>query len=238
MDGASSSSGGSLPQGVPPFGGSSAGSGGPYPLGLDGEGYLTTTPDGIEYRLIVPPSYQPGKPTPFLLIYSGTEGSQPMSVNVISMGPQAGIGDFIAAVLHGVIYNGNAQAGVSVMDDVRKHYDVDDDRTSLMGESAGTTAALALGFHVRQGWFAAYWANDVIAADTPGQDASALGFAPWGQSGPGGQVQLATLIVQGMAAAGYRVPVPAPYDGPGSGTHGDLNQLASAFGFFAGKSRQ
>jgi hypothetical protein len=68
--------------------------------------------------------------------------------------------------------------------------------------------------------------------------ADELGFAPWGNSGPGGQFELANAIVGGMEAAGYRVDEPAPYDGPGAGTHGDLDQLVAAISWFPGKTRQ
>jgi hypothetical protein len=231
----SSSSGGISGPGVPPFGGSSKGTGGNSPVNGD---LVTTTNGAVQYRLIVPPSYVPGTPTPLLIVYSGTEGSQPMSVNLMSYAQQTGMDGFIRACLHGVVYYGNGQAGATVLDDLRAQYDIDNDRTYLMGESAGTTAAEQLGFYLRESYFAAYWANDVTAPDSPQQTAMQIGFAPWGQSGPGGQVAIATQIVGGMQTAGYRVPNPAPYDGPGYDTHGDLNQLQAAFSFFAGKTRQ
>jgi poly(3-hydroxybutyrate) depolymerase len=221
--------------GVPPFGGSSMGTGGNYPVAGD----LVTSKDGtVQYRLIVPQSYVPGTPTPLLIVYSGTEGSQPMSINLMSYEQQTGMSGFIRACLHGVVYYGNGQAGATVLDEMRAEYDIDNDRTYLMGESAGTTAAEQLGFYLRESYFAAYWANDVTAPDSPQQTAAQIGFAPWGQSGPGGQVAIATQIVSGMQAAGYRVPNPAPYDGTGYDTHGDLTQLQAAFSFFAGKTRQ
>jgi hypothetical protein len=175
---------------------------------------------------------------PFLLVYSGTEGSQPMSINLLSFAPATGTSGFAFAVLHGVDYYGDAQAGVDVLDEVRSLYDIDNDRTYLMSESAGTLAGLELGFDVRPSYFAAYWANDVTMSAVPSVTADELGFSPYGNSGPGGQFQLAQQIVDGMEAAGYRTPAPAPYDGQGAGTHGDLDQLMSAIAWFPGKSRQ
>lgn len=193
---------------------------------------------GISYRLIVPGSYTAGSPTPFLLVYSGTEGGQQMTQNLLGVGQATGTQGFLRAVLDGVQYNGNGNAGATVLDAVRASYDVDNDRTYLLGESAGTSAAEALGFQIRPSYFAAYWANDVNQAATPGQDAAALGFAPWGQVGPGGQQAIAQQIVAGMAAAGYRLPVPAPYAGAGAGMHGNPQQFLAAVAWFPGKTRQ
>jgi len=222
---------GSPAQGVPPFGGSSGGSG-----GAAGVGGTSQQAGNITYRLIVPAS--PAKPTPLLVVYSGTEGGQAMTTNLMNLGPSTGTDGFIRAVLDGVTYNGNGAAGATVLDDMRSKYDVDNDRTYLLGESAGTTAALKLGFHLRQSYFAAYWANDVNATDTPGETASQLGFAPWGQVGPGGDFTDATTIINAMKAASYRLPNPAPYAGAGAGTHGDPNQFIAAVGFFPGKTRK
>ncbi|HEY4120853.1 MAG TPA: hypothetical protein VGM56_23480, partial [Byssovorax sp.] len=219
-------------QSMLPFGGSSGGSGGPAPV--DG---TVMTAGGIDYRLIVPASYS-GSPTPFLLVYSGTEGGSLMTMDLQSVAPSTGTSGFIEAVIDGVVYNGDSSAGATVLDTVRSMYDVDDDRTYLLGESAGTSAAEGLAFHLRQAYFAAYWANDVNEVDAPASTASALGFAPWGQVGPGGETQIADAIVSGMQGAGYRLPSPAPYAGAGSGTHGDPNQFIAAVTFFVGKTRQ
>ena len=97
---------------------------------------------------------------------------------------------------------------------------MDNDRTFLLSESAGTSAGLQLGFDLRPSYFAAFWANDVNASATPSRSASALGFAPWGNAGPGGDFADANAIVAGMQSAGYRIAEPAPYGGPGAGTHG------------------
>ena len=97
---------------------------------------------------------------------------------------------------------------------------------------------LSLGFHLRQSYFAAYWANDVNANDAPAKTAAQLGFAPWGQVGPGGDLADANAIVSAMRTAGYRLPTPAPYNGAGSGTHGDPNQFIAAISWFPGKTRR
>jgi hypothetical protein len=214
----------------PPAGQSSKGSGGGP---VDAE--LLTTPSGVYYRLIAPAA--PG-PLPFLLVYSGTEGSQPMSINLLNFRGPTGTSGFVIAVLHGVEYFADPQAGIDVMDEVRAHYDIDNDRTYLMSESAGTTAGLMLAFEQRPSWFAAYWANDVTTSAEPLVHADELGFSPWGNAGPGGQWAHAQAIVDGMAAAGWRTPEPSPYDGAGSGTHGDLDQLVAAIAWFPGKRRQ
>jgi len=216
----------------PPLGGSSDGSGG----GGSQDG--VTTSSGVTYNLIVPGSYSDSKPNEFLIVYSGTEGADQMTRNVRNIMGIGGLGSFICAILDGVAYYGNGQAGADVLADVRSKFNVDNDRTCLMGESAGTGAALQLGFRLRQSYFAAYWANDVNCSDTPGQTAAEIGFAPWGNAGPGGDWPDANTIVDGMRNAGYRLPDDAPYSGPGADSHGHPDQLMAAFAFFPGKSRQ
>ncbi len=217
---------------VPPAGASSGGSGGAAPVAG-----AVQSAQGVSYRLVVPGSYK-GAATPLLIVFSGTEGDAVMAQNLISLGQLTSTGGFVRAVLDGVATNGNGQAGATVLDAVRAKYNIDNDRTYLIGESAGTTAALALAFHLRQSSFAAYWANDVTAAATPAKNASALGFAPWGQAGPGGNVADATAIVNGMQASGYRVPTPAPYSGAGANQHGSPDQFIAALSWLPGKSRQ
>ncbi|TET32455.1 MAG: hypothetical protein E3J72_19525 [Planctomycetota bacterium] len=214
----------------PPFGGSSDGSGG---------GSGGTTPSGVNYNLIVPGSYSDGSPNELLIVYSGTEGAGAMASNLRGLGSQY-IGSFICAVLDGPTYRGDGQAGADVLDDVRANYNIDNDRTCLLGESAGTSGAANLS-NLRQSYFAAYWANDItseISGWSPAKTASELGFAPHGNCGPGGKIALAQEVVDAMAAAGYRLPPDAPYSGPGCNTHGDMTQFAAALQFFPGKSRQ
>jgi len=217
--------------GVPPFGSSSKGTG-----GANNVSGATQTAGTITYRLIVPAS--PSVPSPLLIVFSGTEGGATMTNNLIGVGPSTGTSGFIRAVLDGVVYNGNGAAGATVLDDLRAKYDIDNDRTYLLSESAGTTAGLQLGFHLREPYFAAYWVNDITASDSPAQTASQIGFAPWGQVGPGGDFTDANTVVAAMTSAGYRLPNPAPYAGSGAGTHGDPNQFIAAVSFFSGKTRK
>jgi hypothetical protein len=217
--------------GVPAFGGSSSGTGGATNLGG-----ATTTAGSITYRIIVPAS--PAKPSPLLVVYSGTEGGATMTNNLLGVGQSTGTDGFIRAVLDGVVYNGDGAAGATVLDDVRSKYDIDNDRTYLLSESGGTTAGEKLGFHLRESYFAAYWVNDVNASDGPAQTSAQVGFLPWGQVGPGGDFTDANAIVAAMQAAGYRLPSPAPYAGSGAGTHGDPNQFIAAVSFFPGKTRK
>lgn len=222
---------GGAPGLVPPLSGSSHGSGGAAPVAG-----LTRQAGGVTWRLIVPDN--PEVPSPLLVVYSGTEGGALMTQNLLAAAAATGTDGYIRVVLDGVTYRGDGSAGATALDDVRAHYDIDNDRTYLLGESAGTSAALSLGFHLRQSYFAAYWANDVNDTDAPEQTAAQLGFAPWGQAGPGGDFPDAQSIVDAMSAAGYRLPDPAPYAGQGAGTHGDKYQFVAALRFFADKTRQ
>ncbi len=216
----------------PPFGGLSGGAGA-------GRETSATTPSGVDYNIVVPSSYSGATPSEFLIVYSGVEGADTMASNLRSIGPQY-LSGFICAVLDGPTYRGDGQAGADVLDHVRERYNIDNDRTCLLGESAGTSGAASLA-NLRQSYFAAYWANDItteISGWRPAKTAAELGFAPWGNVGPGGQMTLAQEIVDAMAAAGYRLPPDAPYSGPGADSHGDLSQFYAALEFFPGKSRQ
>lgn len=215
----------------PPAGGSSGGSGG----GAAAGDMRTTDRGGIDYRVIAPGD---AGPLPLMIVYSGTEGGATMTSNLQMVADFTGNGGVVFGVLDGVQYNGNGEAGEYVLDQLRADYDIDNDRTYLLSESAGTGAGLELGLSLRQSYFAAYWANDVNTSATPTLDAATLGFAPFGNAGPGGDYPDADAIVAGMDAAGYRTPDPAPYDGAGSGTHGDPNQFIAALQWFPGKTRQ
>lgn len=216
---------------VPPLGGSSGGSGGPVASGQ------AMSAGGVSYLIIVPSSYSASKPSRAMVVFSGTEGGAQMASNLKSLASAYSLGDVIFAVLDGVAYHGNGQAGATVLDDLRKLYNIDNDRTYLLSESAGTTAGLQLGLSLRQSYFAAYWVNDLNASATPKQNAAALGFAPWGNVGPGGDLADANAVIAAMKAAGYRLPTPAPYDGPGSTQHGSTQQFIAALTFYNGKSR-
>ncbi len=220
--------GGSL---EPPAGGSSGGSGG----GAASGEVRTTDMGNVTYRVIAPAG---AGPHPAMIVYSGTEGGAAMTSNLSMVKDFAGLGDVVFGVLDGVTYNGDAQAGALVLDQLRADYDIDNDRTYLLSESAGTSAGLQLALSLRQSYFAAYWANDVNAQASPQLDAAALGFAPWGNAGPGGNFADANAIVSSMMGKGYRFDGPSPYDGPGAGTHGSTEQFVAAMQWFAGKSRQ
>ncbi len=217
---------------VPARGGSSRGTG-----GGPASGEMRVTSDGISYRLVVPSSYREGTPNGLLVVFSGTEGASTMTMNLRSVGSMVGLADLIYVVLDGPTYFGDGAAGASALDAVRSAYDIDNDRTFLLSESAGTRAGLQLGLDTRQSYFAAYWANDVNAAASPRASAAELGFAPWGNAGPGGDFADANAIVAGMRAAGYRIEEPAPYNGAGSGTHGAPEQFVAALRWFVGRSR-
>ncbi len=229
--GAGGSAAGGGGAGEPPFGGSSNGDGGPTPA--NGQQMQA---GNVSYSLLAPSA--PSTPVPLLIVFSGTEGGAVMTNNLQQVANFTNSNGFIRAVLDGVVYNAQGSAGATVLDAVRGLYDIDNDRTYLMGESAGTTAALQLGFELRQSYFAAYWANDIVAAGSPGVGASALGFAPWGQVGPGGQQGLALQIVTAMQMASYRTDAVAPYAGAGNGTHGSPDQFLAAVSGFSGKTRQ
>ncbi|TET38294.1 MAG: hypothetical protein E3J72_03525 [Planctomycetota bacterium] len=218
-----------------PFGGSSGGTGG------SGSGNGLTTSSGVSYNLIVPSSYGEGSPNEFMVVYSGNEGVGTMTSNLYSIPTRTGTSHYIFAVLDGPTYGTSGQPGSDVLDEVRASYNINNDMTYCLGESRGTGGAANLAFELRQDVFAAYWANDItqaISAHHPAQTASELGFAPWGNAGPGSQVALAQQVVQEMRDAGYQLPDDAPYSGPGYMDHGSIDQLEAALSFFVGKSRQ
>lgn len=214
----------------PPLGGSSKGTGGRSPVNGS-----TLTAGGATFDLIVPASYNSSKPNPLMIVYSGVEGRKQMTQNLLQLRGRTGTGHIIFAVLDG--RSSSASHGAAVIDELRSKYNIDNDKTYLLSESAGTRAGLQLGFELRQSYFAAFWANDVTCAGKPKLKASQLGFKPHGNSGPGGNFSAARAIVAGMKEAGYRLPKDAPYSGPGAGTHGDPQQFKAALKFFPGKSR-
>ena len=214
---------------VPPAGMSSRGNGGGAAAGS------TEQAGNVTYRLIAPGA---AGPYPLMIVYSGVEGGATMTQNLLMVKDFVGAGSFVFAVLDGVTYNGNGQAGATVLDAVRAIYDIDNDRTYLFSESAGTTAGLELGLELRQSYFAAYWANDINASGAPVLNAAQLGFQPFGNAGPGGNLPDANAIVSAMQAADYRTPLPAPYDGPGSNMHGNTDQFLAALQWFPGRTRQ
>lgn len=218
-----------LPPLEPPAGESSKGSGGP-----SGAGIALETPQGEQYRIITP---QGSGPYELLLVISGVEGAQTMTNNLVGLAGQTQTAHMLRAVVDGEVYFGDEMVGEHVLDDVRSRYDVDNDHTYLLSESAGTISGLSVGLVRRQSYFAAYWANDINAGTDPVKTAEEIGFAPYGGVGPGGELAGAEDLIAGMQAAGYRTPPPAPYDGPGAGVHGDPNQFIYALSWFDGKSR-
>jgi len=216
---------------LPPLNETSNGTG-----GADAPSSTSLTAGTSSYLLLAPTGSASASAVCFLLVYSGTEGATGMMSNMRQVAPYFDLGDCLVAVLDGT--TSDAADGAAVLDDVRADFDVDNDRTWLLSESAGTREGLALGLDLRQSYFAAYWANDVNAADTPALTAAALGFAPWGNAGPGGDLPDATAIVDGMRDADYRLPSDAPYSGSGSTTHGSSDQFLAAVDFFADKRRE
>jgi hypothetical protein len=186
--------------------------------------------------MIVPSSYNPATPTCFVLAFSGCEGDQTFAQAIKSAVAQTGTSSFIFAILDG--YVASAQDGVTVLNYVREKYNIDNDRTYMFSESAGTQEGMKVGFDLLQSYFAAYWANDITCSGGPSKTAAQLGFAPWGNAGPGGNFADAQTIVDNMRAAGYRLPADAPYSGSGSSAHGSPSQYMAALAFFPGKTRR
>jgi hypothetical protein len=150
--------------------------------------------------------------------------------------PQTGTSSIIFAVLDG--YVSTKEQCCAAMDYVRANYNISNDRTYMISESAGTSVGMQVAFDVRQSYFAAYWANDVMCAGAPAKTAAQLGFAPWGNASAGGNFTDADTIVANMKAANYRTPADAPYTGTGYDQHGNPEQLRAAMRFILGKTRQ
>lgn len=214
---------------VPPLGESSHGSGG---TAANGE---THTTNGVTYRIITPSG---NGPHPLMIVFSGTEGDNIMTRNIKYLSSVYNMTDIMYVILNGMTYYNNGQAGAVALDDVRSRYNIDNDKTYLFSESAGTQAGLSLGFSLRESYFAAFWANDVNASAVPQKTAEEIGFHPYGNAGPGGHFDEANTIVHGMETAGYKTPEPSPYDGTGADTHGSEAQLRAAFQWFKGKKRE
>ncbi|MFZ5478537.1 MAG: hypothetical protein ACOZNI_17335 [Myxococcota bacterium] len=214
----------------PALGETSGGSG-----GGDHPTSTSLTAGSASYLLLAPSGTASARGVPFLVVISGTEGASAMMSNMRQVAPYYGLDDALIAVLDGT--RASAADGAAVIDAVREAYDVDNDRTWLLSESAGTRAGLELAFHERPTYFAAYWANDVNDRDTPSRTADELGFVPSGNAGPGGDLPDANAIVDGMRDAGWDLPADAPYSGAGSTQHGSTEQFLAAVDFFADKRR-
>lgn len=215
----------------PPLRGTSGGSG-----GTDAPNSTALTAGRSEYLLLAPTGSARGSGVSLLLVISGTEGADTMMANMRQVAPYYGLEDALVAVLDGT--TSDANDGAAVLESVRDGFDIDNDRTWLLSESAGTTAGLEFAFDVSPTYFAAYWANDVNARSTPSLTTAQLGFEPWGNAGPGGDEADANAIVDGMRTAGWQLPADAPYSGAGSDTHGSSQQFLAAVEFFADKKRE
>ena len=220
---------GPIQAGVPGFADSSHGTGGARPV----NGTLLSL-GGISYYLLAPPASGQG-PLPLLVFICGVTGCAPMVATLDAAGGLPGLDRSVRVLFE---HTCAATQIASVMDDLRAHYDIDNDRTYLESESAGTITGIDLGFGLRQGWFAAYWLNDLVTSGAPAKTAAQIGFQPWGSAGPGGNVGAAQAVVAAMESAGYRLPTPKYYDGPGYDMHGSSQQGLASLMFFGGKSRR
>jgi hypothetical protein len=211
------------------------------------------TTEGVEYWLIAPEGAGAAQDLTLFMLKSGVEGKDGMKDNftksILPVVRQSGtpgyqyLLDAVIVVFEGRYYRGQSEPETTaeemalVLDEVRSQYDIDNDRTYFLSESAGTQEGLRFAFDVRQSYLAAYWANDVNARDTPSKTADELGFTPHGNAGPGGDYPDAEAIVEGMRAAGYALPADAPYSGSGSSEHGSSKQFSAALLFFDGLAR-
>jgi len=215
----------------PPLDQSSEGSG-----GADAALTASLQASGVDYVLLAPTGSAAGHRRAFLLVIAGAEGARGMMNNLQQVAEYGGIDNALIAVVaasDGV----TASDAAVVLDAVRATFDVDNDRTWLLSEGSGTAVGLDLGLQRRASYFAAYWANDVDAQAVAVQRARTLGFAPWGNVGPGGNSSDANGIVGAMRGAGWQTPTDAPYAGSGSSSFGSEQQFLAAVGFFYDKAR-
>jgi hypothetical protein len=159
-----------------------------------------------------------------------------MAQNLRQLSSMTGIGNHVIAVLDG--RSTRAADGAAVLEQLRKWYKVDNDQQKVLTESAGTREGLTFALRSNQQDIAATWANDPVAVVAPNQQASALGFTPYGSAGAGQQasrdVQNANSIVNGMQQKGYNTK--APYIDPNSG-HGTVNGLIEGLKYLRDKKR-
>lgn len=218
----------------PPRGASSRGSGG----GTAPTGSFVTI-GAVQYALIVPNAYRANQPAPLVVVVAGAQGAAALAnallLNAASVGPRGAI----IAVVDAMIYVDAAGAAAQMLDDVRARYNVDNDRTYLLGDAEGVAAAFELGLQRRQSWFAALWGNDLVAVplSRPARSAAEVGVAPWANVSPGGLAVFARQVVAALRAGGYRLPQDAPYGGSGATTRGSVAAQQAALRFFADKVR-
>lgn len=219
----------------PPRGASSRGSGG----GTAPTGSFVTV-GAVQYALIVPSAYRANQPAPLVVVVAGAQGAAALAnallLNAASVGPSGAI----LAVVDAMIYVDAAGAAAQTLDDVRARYNVDNDRTYLLGDAEGVAAAFELGLQRRQSWFAALWGNDLVAVplSRPARSAAEVGVAPWANVSPGGLTVFARQVVAALREGGYRLPQDAPYGGSGATTRGSVAAQQAALRFFADKVRQ
>lgn len=219
----------------PPRGASSRGSGGDTaPAGS------FVTIGAVQYALIVPNTYRANQPAPLIVVVAGAQGAATLAnallLNAASVGPRGAI----LAVVDAMIYVDAAGAAAQMLDDVRARYNVDNDRSYLLGDAEGVAAAFELGLQRRQSWFAALWGNDLVAVplSRPARGAAEVGVAPWANVSPGGLTAFARQVVAALREGGYRLPQDAPYGGSGATTRGSVATQQAALRFFADKVRQ
>lgn len=218
----------------PPRSASSRGSGG----GTAPTGSFVTV-GAVQYALIVPSAYRATQATPLVIVLAGAQGAAALSnallLNAASVGPSGAI----IAVVDALLYVDAAGAAAQMLDDVRARYNVDNDRTYLLGDAEGVAAAFELGLQRRQSWFAALWGNDLVAVplSRPARSAAEVGVAPWANVSPGGLTVFARQVIAALRAGGYRLPDDAPYGGSGAATRGSAAAQQAALRFFANKVR-
>ncbi|MBK8480756.1 MAG: hypothetical protein IPL40_06235 [Proteobacteria bacterium] len=219
----------------PPRAGTSRGSGGgASPAG----GFVSV--GAVQYVLIVPSGYRSTQATPLVIVVAGSQGATSLAsallLNTASVGPSGAI----LAVVDSQLYLDAAGAAAQMLDDVRARYNIDNDRTYLLGDAEGVAAAFELGLQARQSWFAALWGNDLVAVplSRPARSAAQVGVAPWANISPGGLTAFAIEVLAALRQGGYRLPEDAPYSGRGATTRGSAAAQQAALQFFANKVRQ
>jgi Prolyl oligopeptidase family len=133
--------------------------------GLVARGYVSRIDDSIQpYGLVVPASYQPNTPHRFRLdVWCHGRGENLSELSFIN-GRQSSRGEFTppnAFVVHpyGRYCNANKFAGevdlFEAIEDIKKHYPIDDDRLVMRGFSMGGAACWQFAVHYPSVWAAA-----------------------------------------------------------------------------------
>lgn len=133
--------------------------------GLVVRGYVSKIDGSVQpYGLVVPPSYEPNSPHRFRLdVWCHGRGETLSELSFIN-GRQSSRGEFTPAnafVVHpyGRYCNANKFAGeidlFEAIDDIKKHYPIDDDRLVMRGFSMGGAACWQFAVHYPGVWAAA-----------------------------------------------------------------------------------